>query len=302
MDNTLTFFLMITDFSLFSVLIANYNDGKYLMDAIESVMAQTYTNWEIVLVDDGSTDNSYELYRELEKDNRIRVFYNRENKGCGYTKNRCVALANGKICGFLDADDTLEKDALEIMVDIHQKNPDASIAYSLFNEMDENMQFISLSSIQRPIQEGKTLLDGQVISHFATFKKSCYNKTSGISMEYRCAEDHDLYYKLEEVGTLLFVDKVLYNYRTNTEQNTSLGKNMQKASFWHLLAMSEACRRRGMALKIEDLVFPDFMFYMDDYANRRVEMEVGKVRSSRAYRLGKFMLKPIIMLRSIVRD
>ncbi|MBQ4478004.1 MAG: glycosyltransferase family 2 protein [Bacteroidales bacterium] len=53
---------------LFSVLIANYNNGKYLMEVINSVYAQTYTNWEIILVDDASTDNSRELYKELEKD------------------------------------------------------------------------------------------------------------------------------------------------------------------------------------------------------------------------------------------
>lgn len=54
--------------SLFSVLIANYNNGKYLMEGINSVYAQTYTNWEIILVDDASTDNSKEIYKELEKD------------------------------------------------------------------------------------------------------------------------------------------------------------------------------------------------------------------------------------------
>ena len=56
-----------TNQPLFSVLIANYNNGKYLMDAIESVRRQTYTNWEIILVDDSSTDNSCELYNEPEK-------------------------------------------------------------------------------------------------------------------------------------------------------------------------------------------------------------------------------------------
>lgn len=98
---------------LFSVLIANYNNGKYLMDAIDSVWRQTYTHWEIILVDDASTDNSKELYKELEKDNRIHIYYNEENRGCGYTKRRCADLANGELCGFLDPDDALTDDALE---------------------------------------------------------------------------------------------------------------------------------------------------------------------------------------------
>ena len=90
-----------TNQPLFSVLIANYNNGKYLMDAIESVRQQTYTNWEIILVDDCSTDNSHELYKELEQDERIHIFLNDQNHGCGYTKRRCAELANGEICGFL---------------------------------------------------------------------------------------------------------------------------------------------------------------------------------------------------------
>ena len=94
-----------TNQPLFSVLIANYNNGKYLMDAIESVRQQTYTNWEIILVDDSSTDNSHELYKELEQDERIHIFLNNQNRGCGYTKHRCAELANGEICGFLDPDD-----------------------------------------------------------------------------------------------------------------------------------------------------------------------------------------------------
>lgn len=282
---------------LFSVLIANYNNGRYLQEAIDSVLTQKYTNWEIVLVDDKSTDNSFEVYNKYKEDRRFRVFFNEENRGCGYTKRRCVELANGEICGFLDSDDSLEIDALEIMVEAHIKNPNVSLAYSLFNLMDEKMKFLSVSNIQKPVPEGRSLLDGQVVSHFATFKKVSYNKTDGIDSCYKSAEDHDLYYKLEEVGDLVFVDKALYNYRTNTGQNISYGVNFHKAFFWHLLAMTEACRRRGMESKIEKLVFPDFMFCLDDYASQKVEKEVGKIRRSRAYRLGKFLLKPIVKLK-----
>ena len=66
-------FGIISDQPLFSVLIANYNNGRYLMGAIESVRQQTYTNWEIVLVDDGSDDNSSDLYKELMQDAHIHI-------------------------------------------------------------------------------------------------------------------------------------------------------------------------------------------------------------------------------------
>ena len=107
-----------TNNPLFSVLIANYNNGKYLREAINSVYSQIYTNWEIILVDDASTDNSQEIYSELEKDDRIHIYYNEKNMGCGYTKRRCAELANGELCGFLDPDDALLPHALESHVKI----------------------------------------------------------------------------------------------------------------------------------------------------------------------------------------
>ena len=88
--------------ALFSILIANYNNGRYLQEAIDSVLAQTYTNWEIVLVDDKSTDQSFEIYEKYKDDYRFRFFYNDQNMGCGYTKRRCVSMAKGDLCGFLD--------------------------------------------------------------------------------------------------------------------------------------------------------------------------------------------------------
>ena len=93
-----------TDAPLFSVLIANYNNGIFLMDAINSIRCQSYQQWEIIIVDDASDDCSHDIYKKLEYDDRVHIFYNGMNRGCGYTKRRCVDLANGPLCGFLDPD------------------------------------------------------------------------------------------------------------------------------------------------------------------------------------------------------
>ena len=116
---------------LFSVLIANYNNGCYLQEAIDSVLAQEYGNWEIVIVDDKSTDNSIEIYDKYKDDNRFHVYFNEKNEGVGYTKNRCVEKANGWICGFLDPDDVLVgEEVFGIMVKTHMDNIGASMVYS----------------------------------------------------------------------------------------------------------------------------------------------------------------------------
>ena len=126
---------------LFSVLITNYNNGCYLQEAIDSVLAQEYGNWEIVIVDDKSTDNSIEIYDKYKDDNRFHVYFNEKNEGVGYTKNRCVEKANGWICGFLDPDDVLVgEEVFGIMVKTHMDNIGASMVYSNMYQTDERLE------------------------------------------------------------------------------------------------------------------------------------------------------------------
>ena len=92
----------------FSLLIANYNNGHFFEDCYYSIIPQTYTNWEVIIVDDKSTDNSVAIIKEFIKgDKRFKLFLNSENKGCGYTKNKCAYKSQGEILGFLDPDDGL---------------------------------------------------------------------------------------------------------------------------------------------------------------------------------------------------
>lgn len=278
--------------SLFSVLIANFNNGRYLEDAINSILRQTYENWEIIIVDDGSTDNSSDLYKKYKSDPRVHIYFNESNHGCGFTKRRCAELAHGEICGFVDPDDTLEPDALEVMVKTHEEDKSLSMVYSRYNEVDENMQHIRVSKQQRPIPEGSSFLEGDGgISHFVTFKTSAYRKSPGIDATFLRAVDHDLYYLLEEVGKVKFIDKVLYNYRTNTGSNISLGGNGDKAYLWHLIGAIDACRRRG--LPIEEIVLKDFRRWY----SINMTMKEKNIKLSPTYRLGDFLLLPLKKIR-----
>lgn len=80
------------------------------------------------MVDDASTDGkSQQIYEKYKNHKQIRIFYNQENKGCGYTKRRCADEANGEICGFLDPDDAITSEAIEIMVNKHLLNSNHSL-------------------------------------------------------------------------------------------------------------------------------------------------------------------------------
>lgn len=284
---------MNADMPLFSVLIANHNHGDYLMDAIESVKAQTYAHWEVVIVDDGSTDNSFELYAELDKDSRIKVFRNEENRGCGFTKRRCLEMAQGELCGFLDADDCLVENALEVMVEAHQSHPDCSLIYSQMYLVDPQMNIIKVSEHQRALLPGETFLTCHgigVISHFVTFKKACYDKTEGMDEALRIAEDVDLYFKLEEVGETMFLPKPLYYYRIDTGCNVSLvDSNRAKTLGWEVLARAAACKRRG--LPIEDHAFAILQKATEEMKEEARQQGAESFQNTKAYRMGKRMTR-----------
>lgn len=230
---------------LFSILIANYNNGQYLQECLDSLFAQTYTHWEAILVDDASFDGiSVELYEKYKTHPKIKIFYNETNKGCGYTKRRCAELAKGEICAFLDPDDAITKDAVEIMVKEQLANPDHCIIYSTHYVCDENLQVKKISSYPS-VLSGKdyfTSKEGN-ISHFASFKTNKYKLTEGLSSKYKRAIDHDLFYKLEETGPSKFICKPLYYYRYHNS-SISLNDNWWKAKYWDFQIIFDTYKRR----------------------------------------------------------
>lgn len=302
---------------LFSVVIANYNNGRYLMSAIDSVRNQTYSNWEIIIVDDCSVDESFEVYKQLNDDNRIHIFYNEKNQGVGYTKHKAVQLAKGEIIGVLDPDDFLEPKALEWEVDIHLQHPEVSIIYSKVRFCDVQHNIIDEGSLPN-FAEGETYFDHRChgAMNFASFKKAFYNQTEGIGQDLRAGDDQDLYFKLEEVGKFYCLDKFTYNYvvKGNESSLTSFG-NYANQWYGDLKARYRTCLRRG--LNPDDYIPKDLQKILDMYATRIIEMnneeqiqklveskvnevaqkKADEVRTSHAYRLGKFLLKPFSFIR-----
>ncbi|MFT2007753.1 glycosyltransferase family 2 protein [Pontibacter sp. 13R65] len=228
-----------------SILIANYNNGKFLHQALDSVKQQTYENWEVIIVDDASNDSSVSVYNQFQGDKRIKVFYNPENRGCGFTKRRCIDLAEGDLCAFLDPDDTIEADSLSIMVKAHFNLPLYSIIYSNLTFCDENLRPIKVSLYNCAIPDGESHLSymGGGISHFAVFKKALYDQTIGIDETLISAVDQDLYYKLEETGPVHFINQPLYNYRQHSG-SISLFSNSLQAHDNHLKVIGLAIKRR----------------------------------------------------------
>ena len=286
---------------MFSLLIANYNNGRFFEDCYQSILAQTYSNWEVVIVDDHSSDDSVEIIRKLiENDGRFRFYSNDENKGCGFSKNKCAALAKGEILGFLDPDDALLEDALEGMVKLHKEYPEVAIITSKYMLVDKDLNYQGISTHGEAIPEGKSYLTHArgAMTHFATFKKVCYDNTIGINKSMKRAVDQDLYFKLEEQGGSLFLNKVLYKYRIH-KNGISQHYNTFKAEYWHHRALIDAYRRRKNSSDLDNYSMEEIKTLRCDYLLQRFQRarQLGKLRSQIYFLVKAFQVYPSYKLR-----
>ena len=129
--------------SLVSIIMPSYNTAPYIAESINSVIAQTYTDWELIIVDDASTDNTDEVVASChpreggDLSSRIRYLKNDRNRGAAYSRNRALREAKGKWIAFLDSDDLWAPDKLEKQIAFMEKNGYA-FSYTRYGEMDEN--------------------------------------------------------------------------------------------------------------------------------------------------------------------
>lgn len=203
----------------FSIVMANYNNARFIEQAIQSVLAQTFKDWELVIIDDGSTDDSVAKIKAYLHDSRIRLIEHPQNRRYTAALKTGIANVRAEIFGILDSDDALTPDAVKIMHEQHIANPDCGLIYSQFTRCDQQLTPNGIGFCSE-IPPGKTNLELNVVSHFKTFKLRDYLETEGYDEAILYAEDKDISYKMEEVTKLKFVNQPLYLYR---EIPTSIG-------------------------------------------------------------------------------
>ena len=264
----------------FSVLIAHYNNAEYFMQCYEGLKKQTYQDFEIIVVDDCSTDDSFEkIQNYCNGDSRVKFFQNSENKGVGFTKKRCVELASGEICGFVDPDDALTENAIEISVKAYNENYIAT--YSQFYLCDENLNIQNIFKRTKKIKNNNPLFFNIhfEVAHFFTFKKEAYLRTEGINPNYKVAEDIDYILKLYEIGSFQFIKKPLYLYRIHkTGLSHDETKTYIKNETWHTVLLNAAKRRNISKLfgkKIDDIEnLPKFIFQKENTLLKKIKRKL----------------------------
>ena len=121
---------------LVSIIMPSWNTDRFIAESIDSVLAQTYRNWELIIVDDCSSDNTDEIVASF-KDERIKYFKNEKNRGAALTRNRAMREAQGEWIAFLDSDDLWTPDKLEKQIHFMQSNGYV-LSYTEYEKIDED--------------------------------------------------------------------------------------------------------------------------------------------------------------------
>ncbi len=130
-----------TDTRLVSVILPVFNSQAFVSDAIESIRSQTFTDWELIIVDDGSLDGSLEICRRYEAtDSRVKVFKNEKNLGLAHTMNRLVSLANGKYVAIQEQDDISLPHRLASEVNLLETDPEVGLVSGIAAWMNDRDQ------------------------------------------------------------------------------------------------------------------------------------------------------------------
>ncbi|MDF1655469.1 MAG: glycosyltransferase family A protein [Coxiellaceae bacterium] len=208
---------------LISIIVPAYNAERFITDAINSLLNQTYTNIEIIIIDDESTDNTLAIARSFP--NKVRV-YSQTNSGPAAARNTGISKAKGELFAFLDADDTWGKNKLTKQQAVLQENPNIDMVFG-------------------HVKQNQTILSG--ISHITLLvRKTSYLKVGNLETEWKCGEFIDWYARAKDLGLQEhLLDEVVASRRIHDDNLGIREKN--KRSDYLKVIKATLDRRRAKA-------------------------------------------------------
>jgi teichuronic acid biosynthesis glycosyltransferase TuaG len=241
-----------------SIITPVFNSEKFLNVAIESVISQSYEDWEMILIDDCSTDSSLfilESYQHL--DSRIKIYRNAINSGSGFTRNRAIQLARGQYIAFLDSDDCWHKDKLKIQIDYMKENHCyfTHTSYGYINEYGDKIKYkFQVSS--NPISYRDLLKRTEISCLTAVYDSLTLGKF--YMSEHRRKQDYALWLKILKSGVVSYpIDIELAYYRQS--------KNSATSNKWSLIAMHVIFLKETQGMNILESLYYTFYWMMNGF-------------------------------------
>ena len=197
-----------------TVYITAYNYGKYIEKAIESVLGQKYDDWELIIINDGSTDNTKDILACYEGLEQIRIFH-QVNRGLIVSNNIALRAANGNYIMRLDADDYLDENTLLVLSNILDKNEDIGLVYPDYYIVDEDGEILELAR-RKKIGEEVDLLDLPAHGACTMIRKECLLAIGGYDEKFKCQDGYDLWVKFLKQFKPYNVNVPLFYYRQHS--------------------------------------------------------------------------------------
>lgn len=237
---------------LVSIIMPCFNSEHFIIESINSVINQSYKNWELIIIDDNSKDRSIEIIQEfLQKENRISLIINEENSGAAISRNKGIEASNGDFIAFLDSDDIWKEEKLEKHIDFMMKN-DLLLSYTYYSQISEDGSFIKKVTPPHSLNYQQLLKTCHIGCLTAIYNKKKLGKVYMPNIRKR--QDYALWLKiLKQNNTAICLPEYLAFYRIRSD---SISSNKIKAAKynWHLYR------------KIENLNFFKSSYYFVHYA------------------------------------
>lgn len=292
---------------MFSVIIPLYNKENYIKKALDSVLCQSFQDFELIVVDDGSTDNSLSIVKQY-TDKRI-VILNQSNSGVSLARNNGVQLAKFDFITFLDGDDWWHSDFLMEMAEIIEDFPEAGIYGSKYFWVKNGKQKASLNH-QPPNFKG--YIDYIEAYTFAwwmpltsisvVIKKSVFYEMNGFKSYLKFGEDFDLWIRVALSHKVAYTNKPLAFYNQDVDRtNRALGKknrNKGEHFIFNLEYLSEAEKNNDRLKHLLDglRVRALMNYYLDENGKSQIANELNKINFSKQPMYYNFIYKSPIMI------
>ena len=207
---------------LVTIYITNHNYGKYIKKSIDSALKQTYQNFEIIIIDDGSTDNSKVIIEKYKKNKKIRIIY-QKNKGLTVTNNIAIKICNGEYITRLDADDWLDPNFLQVMINAVIKNKDLGMVFCNYYLTNSRGQIID--QFYRHEFDKVKLMDQPAHGACSLIKTKILKEMGGYDEQFNCQDGVDLWFRIIGKYKVKNVSLPLFFYR---QHRKSISKNLKK--------------------------------------------------------------------------
>lgn len=226
-----------------TVVIAAYNSAHYIGQTLDSVQAQTFTDYEVIVVNDGSSDRA-ELERILQSHPLPIIYISQENKGVSAARNAAIKVARGEFYTQLDADDQWTPDYLEVQLGVLRDNPDVALVYPnatiIGDGFDGTLEFMKVSPSEGDVNFASLVRQQCVVMTCVTARMSAIRAAGMFDETLRSCEDFDLWLRIvKNGGRVVYHRRPLALYRRHEGSLSSDRVWMTR----HLLAVFEKCAR-----------------------------------------------------------